>query len=453
MKQGEESSSQKSRGPELRRELSLLDSTMINVGSMIGSGIFLVPATVALYLQSSSSIVILWIVGGIISLFGALSIAELGTLYPAAGGQYVYLEKAYGPLWGFLYGWSAFSVILTAAISAVAVGFARYLGYFIPLSPPGIKIVAIVSIIVLTVINCLGVRSGAVVQNILTFLKMAMLAALVVLCFVIKGGSLLDVASSSTQISPTQMVGTLGMALVAILWAYDGWIEITYVGGEVKNPRRVMPLSLILSTLVVILLYVLVNIAFVSLLSMKAMSTSTMVAADAATALIGPLGAKIAVVGVIIATLGSNNGFILTGARIYYAMASERVFFRSFANVHPKFRTPIPSLIGQGTWACLLVLSGTFNQLITYVMFASWIFYGMTAAAVIVLRKKSPDLPRSYKTWGYPFTPVIFILFSFYLVVATLIESPRDALFGLAIILLGLPAYFYWSRKKRLAHA
>lgn len=426
---------------------------MINVGSMIGSGIFLVPATVALYLQSASSIVILWIVGGIISLFGALSIAELGTLYPAAGGQYVYLEKAYGPLWGFLYGWSAFSVILTAAISAVAVGFATYLGYFLPLTPMGIKIVAIVSIIVLTIINCLGVRSGAVVQNILTFLKIGMLAALVALSFIIKGGTLLDVGSSSAQISPTQMIGTLGMALVAILWAYDGWIEITYVGGEVKNPQRVMPLSLILSTLVVILLYVLVNIAFVSLLSMKAMSTSTMVAADAATALIGPLGANIAVVAVIIATLGSNNGFILTGARIYYAMASERVFFRSFANVHPTFHTPIPSLIGQGTWACLLVLSGTFNQLITYAMFASWIFYGMTAAAVIVLRKKSPDLPRSYKTWGYPITPVIFILFSLYLVVATLIESPRDALFGLSIILLGLPAYVYWNRKKRLSHA
>jgi basic amino acid/polyamine antiporter, APA family len=453
LKQGEESTSQNSLEPELRRELSLLDSTMINVGSMIGSGIFLVPATVALYLQSAPAIVVLWIVGGIISLFGALSIAELGTLYPAAGGQYVYLEKAYGPLWGFLYGWSAFSVILTAAISAVAVGFATYLGYFIPLSPLGIKIVAIVSIIVLTVINCLGVRSGAVVQNILTFLKIGMLAALVALCFIMKGGTVFDAVSSSTQISPTEMIGTLGMALVAILWSYDGWIEITYVGGEVKNPKRVMPLSLILSTLVVILLYVLVNIAFISLLSVNSMSTSTMVAADASTALIGPLGAKIAVVAVIIATLGSNNGFILTGARIYYAMASERVFFRSFANVHPSFHTPIPSLVGQGTWACLLVLSGTFNQLITYTMFASWIFYGMTAAAVIVLRKKSPDIPRSYKTWGYPVTPVIFVLFSLYLVVATMIESPRDALFGLAIILLGLPAYFYWNRKKRLSHA
>ncbi len=426
---------------------------MINVGSMIGSGIFLVPATIALYLQSASSILVLWIVGGIISLFGALSIAELGTLYPAAGGQYVYLEKAYGPLWGFLYGWSAFSVIMTAAISAVAVGFATYLGYFIPLSPVGIKLVAIVSIIVLTVINCLGVRSGAVVQNILTFVKMGVLAALVILCFIIKGGTLLDVFSSSAQVSPTHMIGTLGMALVAILWAYDGWIEITYVGGEVKNPQRVMPLSLILSTLVVILLYVLVNIAFISLLSVNTMSTSTMVAADASTALIGPLGAKIAVVAVIIATLGSNNGFILTGARIYYAMASERVFFRSFSRVHPTYRTPIPSLVGQGTWACVLVLSGTFNQLITYAMFASWIFYGLTAAAVIVLRRKSPELPRSYKTWGYPITPVIFILFSLYLVIATMIESPRDALFGLAIILLGLPAYSYWNRKKQLSHA
>ncbi len=437
--------------PELRRELSLLDSTMINVGSMIGSGIFLVPATVALYLHSASSVVTVWIVGGVISLFGALSTAELGALYPNAGGQYIYLEKAYGPVWGFLYGWSAFTVILTAAISAVAVGFATYLGYFIPLSSIGIKAVAIGSIIVLTVINCYGVRSGAVVQNILTITKMAMLGALVLLSLLLRGWAGAGDTSPIVQGVNPFSIGSYGLALVAILWAYDGWIEITYVAGEVKDPQRNLPRSLILSTLIVICVYVLTNIAYVSLLPLTAISASTLVAADAATNLLGPLGATLAVIGVMIATLGSNNGFVLTGARIYYAMASERLFFRSFARVDRNFHTPVPSLIGQGFWACILVLSGTFDDLITYVIFASWIFYGMTAGAVIILRRRMPDTPRAYRTWGYPWTPIVFILFSVYLVVNTLIENPKNALIGLAIILLGLPAYYYWNRTKSLS--
>jgi APA family basic amino acid/polyamine antiporter len=437
--------------PELRRELSLLDSTMINIGSMIGSGIFLVPATVAIYLHSPSFIILVWIIGGIVSLFGALSIAELGALYPRAGGQYVYLEKAYGPLWGFLYGWSAFAVIMAAAISAVAVGFATYLAYFLPLSPIGIKIVAILSIILLTTINCFGVKAGAIVQNILTFVKIGMLGAFVTLGFLINRGTFYNSASSNPQVLSSNIVGPIGLALVAILWAYDGWIEITYVAGEVKNPQRNIPRSLMLSTIIVILLYILINITYLSLLSIPTISASRFVAADAASVILGPVGATIAVIGVIIATLGTNNGFILTGARIYYAMSSEKIFFRSFAKVHRTFRTPIPSLVGQGLWSCILVLSGTFDQLITYVIFASWIFYAMAAGAVIILRKKSPESPRAYKTWGYPFTPIIFILFSLYLVIDTLIENPRDALIGFGIILLGLPAYFYWNRKKNLS--
>jgi APA family basic amino acid/polyamine antiporter len=199
--------------------------------------------------------------------------------------------------------------------------------------------------------------------------------------------------------------------------------------------------------LMVVAIYILVNFAYISVLGVEAVSKSTLVAADTATAVIGPLGASMAAVAVIIATLGCNNGFVLTGARIYYAMAADNLFFKSLAVVHPKFRTPIPSLIAQGVWACILVLTGTFNQLFTYVIFASWIFYAMTAGAVIILRSKSPGLSRPYKTWGYPVTPVIFILFSLYLVINTLIEDPRDSLIGLGIILLGLPAYIYWRKK------
>ncbi|MGA2624204.1 MAG: amino acid permease [Bacteroidota bacterium] len=433
--------------PELRRELSLLDSTMINVGSIIGSGIFLVPATIALYLHSSSLVILVWIIGGGVSLLGALSVAELGAMYPKAGGQYVYLSDAYGQLWGFLYGWTAFAVIMGASISAVAVGFATYLGYFVPLSPAGIKIVAIGSIAVLTSVNCLGVKAGALVQNIFTFSKMAALLLLVILGFFLHAVNSAGWSTLASFPALSSIAGPLGLALVAVLWAYDGWIEITYVAGEVKNPQRNIPRSVILSTLLVIVIYSLTNFTYISVLSLDAISKSTLVAADAATAIMGPIGATMAVVGVIIAMVGCNNGFILTGARIYYAMASEKVFFRSFARIHPKYHTPVPSLVGQGILASFLVITSTFNQLFTYAIFASWIFYAMAAGAVIVLRKRSPELPRSYRTWGYPFTPVVFILFSLYLVIATIVEDPRDAVIGLGIILLGLPAYFYWRKR------
>ena len=431
---------------ELRRELTLLDSTMINVGSMIGSGIFLVPAAIAATLRSGWLVLFVWIVGGLVSLLGALSVAELGTLYPRAGGQYVYLREIYGPVWGFLYGWTAFAVIMTASISAVAVGFATYLGYFFSFTASEIKLVAIASVLILTLVNCLGVKLGAIVQNGLTFLKMALIGGLI-LVGIMKGHAA-NFLNTAGEFTLTGTAGPVGIALVAVLWAYEGWIEITYVAGEVQNPERNIPRSLILSTLLVILFYVAVNAAYIAVLSINGILNSAHIAADTASALVGPIGAAVAVVGVIIATLGANNGYVLTGARIYYAMAKERDFFGQLARIHPAFHTPVRSLLAQGAWASLLVLTGTFEQLFTYVIFASWIFYGMTAGAVIVGRRKFPGLPRAYRTWGYPYTPIVFMGFSLFLVVATLYEDPRDALIGLGIIIAGLPAYFYWKRKK-----
>ncbi len=427
----------------LRRELSFLDSTMINAGSMIGSGIFLVPAAVAASLDSFWLIMAVWIIGGVVSIFGALSVAELGALFPRAGGQYVYLRQAFGPVWGFLWGWTAFAVIVSAAVSAVAVGFATYLGYFIPLSPVGIKLVAIASIAILTAVNCIGVKAGALVQNVLTFSKLAMLGAIIV------AGCLLGSRATFASPLPHLSLGTVsqfGIALVAVLWSYDGWVEITFAAGEVRNPGRNIPRSVVASTAIVMVVYLLVNYAFIAVLSVGTVAGSTLVAADTATAIVGPAGAAIAAIGVIVATLGCNNGFILTGARIYYAMAREKVFFKPLGTIHPQFRTPVPSLVAQGVWACLLVLTGTFDQLFTCVMFASWVFYALTAGAVIVLRRSSPGLSRSYRTWGYPVTPIVFILFSIFIVANTLIEDPRDSAIGLGIILLGLPAYRYWKR-------
>jgi APA family basic amino acid/polyamine antiporter len=436
-----------SQSTELKREFNLLDTTMISVGSMIGSGIFLVPASIALFVHSPSWSIAAWIIGGVVSLFGALSIAELGTMYPNAGGLYVYLKEAYGPVWGFLYGWSAFAVIRTASISAVAVGFATYLGYFIPLSATGISSVAIISIIALTLINSLGVKSGAIVQNILTLIKIVTLAAIALLGLFFGSSSNFS-SIVGAEIPLTEMAGPFGLALVAVLWAYDGWIQTTFVAGEVKEPQRNIPRALIISTLLVILVYVTVNLSYMAILSIEKISQSTLVLSDAATVVIGTTGAALAAIAVIISTLGCNNGLVLAPARIYYAMSKENLFFKRLANVHPKFGTPVQSLALQCIWACLLVLTGTFEQLITYVVFASWIFYAMAAAAVIILRKKSSEAERPYKTWGYPVTPVIFIIFSLYLVVNTLVENPRDSFIGLGLVLLGLPAFYYWKLKQ-----
>jgi APA family basic amino acid/polyamine antiporter len=433
--------------PELRRELTLLDSTMINVGTMIASAIFIVPATIAMHVQGSALTVGVWILGGLVSLLGALSIAELGAAMPEAGGQFVYLREAYGPMWGFLYGWAAFMVINTASIAAIAVGFAQYLGYFFPLDPLGVKIVAIISTIFLTTLNCFGLKLGAWTQNVFTLIKMGALFALVAVSFTLRGGAPANFDPLLPSQSFASLIGPFGLAMVAALWAYDGWIEITYVASEVKNPQRNMPLSITYSILIVIALYVLMSLACVYVLSIAKMAPAQLVAADLATAIMGPVGAALVTVAILISTLGSNHGIVFTAARIPYAMAKEKLFFNSMAEVNAKFRTPVVALSVQGVWACLLTLSGTYGQLYTYVVFASWLFYAMSCGAVIILRRKAPQMERPYKTLGYPVAPAVFILFAVWLMVNVIIEAPRDAAIGAGIVALGLPFYFYWQRK------
>jgi APA family basic amino acid/polyamine antiporter len=438
---------EKNPSSELRRELTLLDSTMINVGTMIASAIFIVPATIAMHAQGSALTVIVWIVGGMVSLMGALAIAELGAAMPEAGGQFIYLREAYGPVWGFLYGWGAFMVINTASIAAIAVAFAQYLSYFFPLNNAEIKIVAMLSTVVLTTLNCFGLKMGAWTQNVFTFLKMAALAGVIVVSFVLKGGAVENFTPLFPAQSFSSLLGPLGLAMVAALWAYDGWIEITYVGSEVKNPERNLPLSIIFSTLIVIALYVLISIACVYVLSVGTMAQAKLVAAEAATKMIGPQGAALVTIAILISTLGSNNGIVFTAARIPYAMAKEKLFFQSMGKVNEKYHVPMVALIVQGVWACMLTASGSYDQLYTYVVFVSWLFYAMSCGAVIVLRRKAPNMPRPYKTWGYPVVPAIFILFAICLMINTIVEAPHDAAIGAGIMLSGLPVYFYWKKK------
>jgi len=423
-----------------------MDATMINAGGIIGSGIFMVPATVALYTVSSSLFFMVWILGGIISLFGALSVAELGAAMPKAGGQYVYLNEAYGPVWGYLYGWSAVAVINTASMAAVGVAFAEYLKFFYTISDLAVKEIAIFSIILLTIINIVDVKSGARFQNIFTFAKLGAILGVILLGLFLEGGSTQNFSPLFTDRPPLSLIGPLGLAMVAVLWTFDGWIFVTYVAGEVKNPERNIPLSLILCMVIVVTVYLALNTVLVYVLGFDQMIGSELVMADAASKFIGGKGAAIVTIIILISLIGANNGFILTSARINYAMARDNRFFKQAAFIHPKFQSPANALIIQGIWACILTFSGTFDQLITYIIFASWIFYGMSAGAVIILRKKKPDMDRPYKTPFYPWIPIIFILFAIFLTVNTILEAPRDAAIGTGIILGGLPLYYYWKK-------
>ncbi len=432
--------------PKLARVLTLLDATMINAGGIIGSGIFMVPATIALLTGSTSLILAVWVFGGLISLFGALSVAELGAAMPRAGGQFVYLNEAYGPAWGYLYGWSCVAVINTASIAAVGVAFSEYLSFFFPLSTMGIKSVAILSVILLTIINILDVKSGARAQNIFTLLKIGAILGIISLGLVMDGGSAENIQPFYPDRPLPALVGPLGLAMVSVLWTYDGWIFITYVAGEVKNPGRNIPLSLVFCMLIVISIYLLINFVFTYTLGIGAMGTSMLVASDSASIFLGEKGAALVSIIILISLLGANNGFILTSARINYAMARDKLFFQQAAKVHPKFKSPANALVIQAMWASVLTFSGTYNQLITYIIFASWIFYAMSCAAVIILRKKRPEMKRPYKTPGYPYIPIIFILFAVFLTFNTILEAPRDAAVGAGIILAGLPLYFYWKK-------
>lgn len=460
---------------ELVRGLSLTAAVMIVAGSMVGSGIFRKPATMAGQLGSPEFLIIIWIVAGLITFIGALVNAEVAGMIDATGGQYVYFRKMYGDGLAFIYGWSIFSVIQTGSQAAIAYVFGEYLGYFIhypqlpqsfqdfsvympfvgnihPLLEFGPKATAILCIIFLTGVNYIGVIFGGIVQTIVTFIKIASIILLSVLLFTVGEGSFSNLSSSFLipQDSISGFFTIVGLALAGAFWAYDGWNNVTFVAGEVKNPQRNVPLGLLYGVLIVIAVYVLVNIAFLYVLPVDIMAKSPLVAASAAEIIFGSAGASIISIAVIVSTFGALNGSILASARVQFAMARDNLFFTVLGKVHPKFGTPYTSLLLQGFWSAVLVLTGSFDTITDYVIFATWLFYMLGALGVIVLRKKMPDTPRPYKVWGYPYTPWIFVIFSLLFLINSIISDSEDAAMGTILILLGLPFYLYWKywRKK-----
>jgi APA family basic amino acid/polyamine antiporter len=437
--------------PELRRVLGLFSIVGIVIGAMIGSGIFINPAKVAKDVGTPAMMMAVWIVGGILSFFGALAIAELAAIYSQAGGIYIYLREAYGPVVAFLFGWTLFLIVEAGTIATLAVGFSsKYLPYFVNLSGLQTKVIAISLIVILAAVNVLGVKKGAFLMNFLTSIKFIGLIGICVVVFIFAKGSTGNFLSSASA-APVSggLMGSFGVALVAALWAYKGWETSTYCAGEIKDPQKKLPLGLFVGSLSVIFLYILANLAYLYVFPAARMAESSRIAADVMEAAVGPVGATVVAFIILLSMTGTANGHLLTAPRVFYAMAKDGLFFKSVAKVHPKHRTPHVSIIILATWAALLSLSGTFEQLYSYVIFGFWIFMGLTVAGVIILRRKRPDLPRPYKTWGYPVTPILFILSSVFLTINSLIRTFWNSFAGLALIALGIPVYLVWRGRRK----
>jgi APA family basic amino acid/polyamine antiporter len=491
---------------ELVKGLGLTSATMLVMGSMIGSGIFIVSAEIAREVDSPALLIGAWAVAGFLTIVGALSYGELAAMMPRAGGQYVYLREALGPLWGFLYGWTLFLVIQTGTIAAVGVAFGKFLGVFFPAVssshwilhlwkvPPirlgpmvlgnmdvGINtqnLVAILLVIFLSVVNIFGVKTGALIQNVFTAAKVLALLGLAVFGFALGRNAHALAANFSGHFwqnaglgaqhavqvgvgGPVVMVGTLtilAVAQVGSLFSADAWNNVTFTAGEVKNPSRNLPLSLALGTGVVIALYIACNFIYLMALPLDGTASAATIlgrgikyAAEdrvgtaVMTQMFGAIGGLLMAAAILISSFGCNNGLILSGARVYYAMAKDGLFFRSVAKLHPTYKTPAVSLMVQMVWACLLCVSGSYGQLLDYIIFAALFFYMLTIAGLFVLRRTRPDVPRPYRAIGYPVLPAIYIVMALFIDVILLRYKPQFTWPGLIVVLAGIPVYYAWS--------
>lgn len=422
---------------------------MIAIGATIGSGIFLTPSIIAQALPSPLWILAMWVIGGLMALAGALTFAELGAMMPRSGGLYVFLTEAYGGLFGFLFGWAYFWVVNTGSLAALAVAFSYYLGFFLPLSPDELRLISIAALIFVTVINVLGVKAGGIFSDVFTVLKLSGLIGVIFVGLVMGSSSTTDF-SLSFEASTRSLTSALTLALVGVLWSYGGWQHATFAAAEAKDPLTTVPRSLILGALVIILTYISANVAYMFLLTPAQMASSTRIAADAVSVALGAVGGSLISATIVISTFGTTGTYTLSGPRIYYAMARDGAFFRKVANVHPRFRTPAYAIVYQSLWAIVLILFwGTFENLISYVVFTDWIFFGLTGASIFIFRKRLPDTERPYKTPWYPLTPLFFVAISLWFVLNTLIEKPAEAWAGIGFLALGIPIYYFWKRANK----
>lgn len=444
---------------QLRRDLGLWGAVAIVVGTVIGSGIFLVPKTMIQRVGSVEMVFVVWVVGALLSLAGALTYAELAAAMPEAGGEYVYLREAYGPMFGFLYGWTQLLVAKSGSIATLATAFFIYLANFYPylegnlasIGPLKIsygQVAAILVIVGLGALNYFGVKVGGGVQIVVTVIKVACIAGIILVGLTATAG---DFSNFGKAIPSEAGFAGFFAALVAALWAYDGWNNVTMVASEIKNPQKNLPLALTFGTLAVVLVYLGANLAYFYVLSPQEVAGSDRVAAVMMRRVLGDWGAGAVSVAAMISIFAAINGSILSGSRVPFAMARDGLFFKSIATVHPEYFTPANSIIALTAWSALLVLSGSYEDLFNYVIFGSWILYALATASVIVLRRKRPEMARPYRTLGYPIVPIIFVMVAGALLISTLLDNPVRSISGLGLIFAGLPFYLYWKKQKNQA--
>lgn len=427
----------------LRRELGIWDASSLVVGTVIGAGIFLVPSIMARRLPSDAGILAVWVVGGILSLFGALAYGELGAMFPRTGGQYIFLREAFGKPLAFLCGWALFLVVMPGQIAALAIGFATYLGTFITLGTAGERGVAVGLIALLTLVNYRGLRFGTAVQNSLTALKLAGIAVLVLAAFLSHRPNQLHFAATRADFAPR----SFGLALAVALVAYDGWNNLSFVNGEIRNPGRTIPKALGLGVAFCGAVYVLVTAAYLRVLPLGAVAASSHVGTDAAQILLGRSGTLFLTCAILCSILGSTNGNVLAAPRLYFAQARDGLFFARFRTVHPRFGTPSFSILVQGVWASLLALTGSYERVITYAIFCAWFFYLCVVVGLMVLRWRRPFYPRPYSLWGYPYTALVFVVVTVWFLVNSLVANPVPSVTGLIILVAGLPVYYFWQSR------
>jgi APA family basic amino acid/polyamine antiporter len=438
----------------LVRTLRQSDLLLLFIGSVIGSGIFLTPGLILRQLNGSVGFSLLvWVVGGVLSLLGALTYAELSATNPEAGGLYCFIRDGFGRMAAFLYGWSLFLVIASGTIAALARAFTRYLAEIIPLSATGATLVSVLMIAVVTAVNVWGTRKSSDLQNWTTLVKTLLIVVLsgFLLSLGHHGGELAS-AMGTTQ-GGSALLSSFGLAMIAVLWAYEGWQFGTYSAGEVVDPQKSFPRAFLLGSLILVGLYLIANVAYLIALGPVASTASDAIAATAAAAVLGPWAGKIIALAILISTFSATNSVVLTAPRVFYAMATDNLFFKSLAEVHPRFRTPAAAIIALGLWSAILACAGKFAELIGGVIFIGWIFYGLGAAAIFPLRRASQGKPTPYRVPGYPFTPFIFVLAAAAIVANAIYLAFRDPVqfrnlaVAIVLFLLGLPTYYFWRRR------
>jgi basic amino acid/polyamine antiporter, APA family len=434
----------------LARVLGLRDLILIVIGTVIGSGIFLVPGGVLRMAGGSPGpALVVWVVGGILSLLGALAYGELGAMNPEAGGLYGYLRDAFGPLTAFLYGWTFFLVIATGSAATLAVASTSYLQQFVALGPAGQKLAAVLLLAIVAAINVRSTRGSADVQNWSTAIKVAALLIMSVGLLVAHRPAPAGGAPFWPAAFTRSVASGMGLGMIGVLWAYEGWQYVTFSAGEAVDPQRTFPRAIVLGTASLVLIYVFANVGYLAALGPEGVARSDRVAAEAVGAVLGPAAATLIAAAILVSIFSATNGLTITAPRVYYAMAKDGLFFRKLAEVHPRFGTPALSIIAGTLWAMVLAASGTFEQLLTYVVFVGWIFYALGAACVFVLRRTRPDAPRPFRVPGYPWTPLLFIAAAVALVANTIVTQPARAAIGIAVVLFGIPVYFVWRRAER----